>query len=139
MTKAIYVSGTPQRIKIYTSYYAMYKHINPMFQCVSIANSKPQSLLIPKIKELAPHWSLVKSYKNNEISRILFESMYMQHLIQNVGETKLRSLLLNLQNPDIVLMCYEKDHNECHRVVLANYINKFLPEFEVCGELDFNL
>lgn len=127
-----------QRLKIYTSYYAMYIKVDPAWQCVAISNSVPNFIFIPKFKELAPSWSLVNGYKNKELNREQFEQKYLQQIHLYVGPEKLKEMILSLNNANVVLMCYESNPNECHRSVLAHYIRMFLPEFEVCCELNFD-
>jgi len=127
-----------QRLKIYTSYYAKYNKVNPAWQCVAISNSKPNAIFIPSLKDLAPLWSLVNDYKNKELSRERFEQKYLQQIHRCIGPEKLKEMLLSFNNANVVLMCYESSPNECHRSTLAHYIRMFLPEFEVCCELNFD-
>lgn len=124
-----------QRVKIYTSYYANYKNICPGFQCLSISNTKPSSIFIPRLREAAPHWSIVKDYKEKKISRDFFGQMYMQQIHQHIGPYNLRDYIISLNNTDVVLLCYEKQPETCHRSILADYIKMLIPEFDVVGEL----
>lgn len=133
-----HIINEPKKIKIYTSYYAMYKNINPAFQCIAISNTKPSSIFIPKMKELVPHWSLVRDYKQKKITKQLFDDMYMQQLLQTIRPDNLLNNLLDLHNDTIVFLCYEKDLMQCHRLILLKYIYKWLPELDIKGELNLS-
>ena len=128
-------------MNIYTSYFGNYKNIPQEFQCLSIANTKPQGLFIPTWKEVVPKWSIVKSFKANEISYELFEQMYLYQLfntyqvndIQKIA--KLRNYL-EYMNADIVLLCWEKDASHCHRLILVKFLKYFFDtSWNFMGEL----
>ena len=111
-------------VKVYTSYFANYKNIEPDIQCISVANSKPSLIVIPKWVEAVPLWSYVKSFKNNEISFELFSQMYLNRLINLSYSYNFKDYLEHFK-ADVCLLCYEKDFNQCHRKVLADFLQKF--------------
>ena len=128
-------------MNIYTSYFGNYKNIPQEYQCISIANSKPRGLFIPTWKEVMPKWSIVKSLKANEISYELFEQMYLNQLLHTYqfndkqSLEKLRNYLENM-NADIVLLCWEKDAEHCHRLILVNFLSYFFDfQWQFLGEL----
>lgn len=115
-------------MNIYTSYFGNYKNIPQEYQCISIANSKPQSLFIPTWKEVMPKWSIVKSLKNKEITFGLFEQMYLCQLFQTYqinDKQKIEELknYLESMGDNIVLLCWEKDAFYCHRYVLMHFLD----------------
>ena len=122
-------------INIYTSYFANYKNIDPMYQCIAISNSKPAYAFIPHIKRLAPPWSIVKKYKAEPIPSAPFQSDYLRYIHINIGPEEIKDCLIQFESDNIVLMCYEKDANICHRTILADYIKEQIPELTVLGEI----
>lgn len=109
-------------MEIYTSYFSNYKSIPAEYQCVSIANSKPQGLFIPECGLFKPKRSLVKKFKEQQISYTEFAQCYIAQLnaIPAVEYyDKLREL--SQLNP-VVLMCWEKDYETCHRTLAAYWL-----------------
>ena len=121
-------------MKIYTSYFGNYKNIDSDIQCLSIANSKPQGLALIKWKEVVPNWSYVTSFKNKQISFELFKQMYLNYLM-NLKYSHDFKFYLEHFNSDVCLLCWEKDVNECHRKVLAEFLQQFYG-IEYMGEVN---
>lgn len=111
-------------MEIYTSYFGNYKHIPHEYQCVSIANSKPEGLFIPECNLLKPDWNIVQAYKNKDISHDDFAKLYIGKLNIVPAFKYFESLRqIALSNP-LVLMCWEKDHTICHRTIAAYWLVK---------------
>lgn len=111
-------------MEIYTSYFSNYKNIPPHYQCVSIANSKPQGLFIPECNLLKPDWSIVQDYRNKDISYTDFAKLYLARLDITPAFKYFESLRrIALSNP-LVLMCWEKDYKVCHRTIAAYWLAK---------------
>lgn len=128
------MENNAHRVKIYTSYYANYKNIDPEYQCISISQTKP-SIFIPRLIKAAPHWNLINRYKLGVLTHEQFTQAYMQQIHNTIGPDNLRDYLLQFNNDHIVLMCYEKDYTKCHRTILLSYIGFLIPELEPVGEL----
>ena len=109
---------------LYTSYFANYKNVSPDIQCVSIANSKPSSIVIPKWAEVVPNWTYVQYFKNGQISFELFSSMYLNYLINLRYSYDFMNYLEHFKS-DVCLLCYEKEINQCHRKILAEFLVRF--------------
>ena len=109
-------------MEIYTSYFGNYRHIPQEYQCISIANSKPQGLFIVECDLLKPKWSLVQQYKAKNISYAEFAEQYITQL-DAVPAIRYYEVLksLSLSNP-IVLMCWEKQSAICHRAIAAHWL-----------------
>lgn len=119
--------------KLYTTYFAKLKKIN--FE-------KPTALLIimrmPPIAflkyegaihapELSPKSEMLLNYKRDKDFDSFTESFNKQ--IEDNKETveAIKNIIECLEDKDgndICLICCEKDMNECHRSILANYIYK---------------
>lgn len=110
------------KTEIYTSYFANYKNIPQEYQCVSIANTKPDSLFIPDWKLVRPDWSLVKGYKNKTLTANDLYIRYFEQLDRTPAHLYIEALRNYSAGRPVVLMCWEKDYNECHRKILAYWL-----------------
>lgn len=128
------MENNAHRVKIYTSYYANYKNIDPEYQCISISQTKPP-IFIPRLSKVVPHWNLINLYKLGILTYEQFAQAYMLQINQTISPNNLRDYLLQFNNDNIVLMCYEKDYTKCHRTILLSYIDFLIPELEPMGEL----
>ena len=141
-------------IEIYTSYFANYRSTPPDYQCVSIANTKPDSCFIPRWGAVLPAWEYVRAYKQKEISMTEFMTMYGAQLDRHralvyyadlvkyaTGATNPSGSLEFLMHVDmskarpVVLMCWEKEAEYCHRVMLAYYLAKNCAGIIYKGEI----
>lgn len=141
-------------VEIYTSYFANYRNIPPDYQCVSVANTKPNSCFIPEWKPVRPAWEYVKAYKQKDISMTEFMTMYGIQLNTHsariyyadlvkyaTGASNESGSLEFLLHTDmskarpVVLMCWEKEAEYCHRVMLAYYLTRNCTGIIYKGEL----
>ena len=129
---------------IKTGYFAQTKkYVEAGYLPVSIARYSPKGFQGDYLLELAPSWSMVSRLKENHMSMPddVYEEAYVKilhkynvsALISNVCERA-----LNNGHKGIVLLCYEKDRNDCHRSILSNYLeNEYqvhLEEFDLSKE-----
>lgn len=123
------------KTEIYTSYFANYKNIPQDYQCVSVANTKPDSLFIPEWELVRPDWSLITSYKNKDITASDLYVYYFKQLDKNPAHHYIEALRSYSAGRPVVLMCWEKDYNECHRKILSYWLQmNALANYK--GELD---
>lgn len=127
--------------KIYTSYYTKAAKLDEddfVFVQISLSSPKwfPHNLV--KFLSLAPTWDLLNSYKSGEIE---FEEQYDKkyyEILNSLDKNKIIAKLNWLKektNKNVVLLCWEKDRNECHRSLLANWLDIGVIEY---NEKDFN-
>lgn len=122
-------------MEIYTSYFGNYRRIPSEYQCVSIANSKPQGLFIPECNLLKPNWTIVKSFKNKDISYIDFAKAYIAQLNMTPAIKYFDNLRELSQFNPLVLMCWEEDYAICHRTIAAYWLaNNCFVQYK--GELN---
>ena len=112
---------------IYTSYYGNYRKFKGMFR-VSISRTAPNNSYDLQLIKLAPTADLLQKYKNNSITHEEYTSVYHNQLLklENNGYiAKFVKALSTLQelHGDVVLLCYEKKSDFCHRHLLAEYLN----------------
>ena len=111
----------------YTSYYANYRKFKGMFR-VSISRTAPINSYDLQLIKLAPTAELLQKYKSNSITNEEYTSVYHNQLLklENNGYiAKFVKALSTLQElyGDVVLLCYEKKGDFCHRHLLAEYLN----------------
>lgn len=109
-------------LELYTSYFGNYRKIPQYYRCISVANSRPASICVPKWNDVIPNWSMVENYKLDLIDFDEFSTLYKCQL-------KLKRLCayekyLTEYDLPIVLLCWEKDASKCHRSVLAKFLNE---------------
>ena len=110
------------KTEIYTSYFANYKNIPQEYQCVSVANTKPDSLFIPEWELVRPAWSLVQHLKSKTIAFNDFAYYYSRQLETKPASYYIEALRSYSAGRPVVLMCWEKDYNECHRKILSYWL-----------------
>lgn len=108
----------------YTSYFGNIKKIDrSKYKLVSITNSKPSFCdnSIANWSFLGPSKDLLYKYKNNEISQEGYSQIYFKFLKENWNNLK-DFIILN-KNKNIVMLCYEKSSDFCHRHLLCKFLN----------------
>ena len=110
------------KTEIYTSYFANYKNIPQEYQCISVANTKPDSLFIPEWALVRPAWNLVQHLKSKTIAFNDFAYYYSRQLETKPASYYIEALRHYSTGRPVVLMCWEKDYNECHRKILSYWL-----------------
>ena len=95
---------------------------------VSISRTAPINSYDLQLIKLAPNAELLQKYKSNSITNEEYTSVYHNQLLklENNGYiAKFVKALSTLQelHGDVVLLCYEKKGDFCHRHLLAEYLN----------------
>lgn len=105
---------------IYTSYFANYSNIPEDFYLISIAQQMPTWITrnVDCIIEARPNWKLIKNWKESKISWQEFDLLYYMQVQFNLSSIR------NKIPPNAVLMCWEEPFKECHRHLLAKYLNQ---------------
>lgn len=108
----------------FTSYFGNIKNINmKKYKLVCITNSKP-SFCDSSIEDwsfLGPTKELLKLYKNNKINEKEYTKIYLQYIDDKW--TEIKDFLHQHENENIVMLCYEKSTDFCHRHLLRTYLN----------------
>lgn len=115
------------KFDIYTGYYAQMKKYKQMGMIpVSIAYLTPQWYDGEVCFELAPSRTLLKRWKQGEITEEEYTEQYIQFLDNDVQWSKvwkkLKQISAKYENSDLVLCCFEKAEDFCHRHILAEYL-----------------
>lgn len=125
---------------IYTSYFAKLKSLPDNMVPISICGKAPDWYKGLQYKKLAPKYDFFIRWKethDNDYYIKCFKEQVLDKLSAVDVINELNSLLPNCASScDIVLICYEKPSDFCHRHLVADWLNKngYLCE-ELGGDL----
>lgn len=117
-------------MNIYTSYYSKVKSL-PLddMVLVQVSNTVPKWFMneyIKLSKDVSPEWGLINAYKSGSISKNYFMESYESYLDSKFDKNEILDELTRIadayQVNTIVLLCYEKDAETCHRTKLGNWL-----------------
>lgn len=111
-------------MRVYTSYFAASRNFNKNAVVLGITRFPPNWWNGLNIDKWAPSEKLLRQYRNKEIDEFIFSMEYVQEL-QDRGFTqkKVKEILETIGGDrDIILCCYEKPGDFCHRHVFANWM-----------------
>lgn len=117
-------------IEIYSSYYSRIKSLDTeSILLVQVSQTLPEWFsgeIVNVGKLVAPNWSLINRYKGGQISYAEFSEQYRHQLDSTVDKKKILNEILLLAEERncqyVVLLCWEKDMEECHRKVLGEWL-----------------
>lgn len=111
-------------IKIYTSYFANMKNIDKDVFTISICGKCPEWYLGEEYKVLAPKYWFFSEYKKTK-DEVYYTNMYDAFVLDKLSIHNIIEHLENAGNhKDVVLLCYEKPGDFCHRHLVSNWFNK---------------
>lgn len=109
---------------IYTSYYGNSRNLDKF---VKIGISTSQPFKVETIPELFPGWGIVSEYKKNP-DKEAYVSRYTEEVLDKTTPSeiisKIRSICIKNHNFNVVLLCYEKSGDFCHRHLVAEWLRK---------------
>lgn len=109
-------------MKIYTGYFAQLKKYQELgLTPVSIARWSPKWFSGYVLKDLAPSEDLLNGYKAGKVSIEEYKRQYLQHL-ETVKWSKVLHRLEEIAPDGVILCCYEKPNDFCHRHILSEYM-----------------
>lgn len=106
---------------IYTSYYGNLKNLQGK-RLVSVSQGYPKTIELEQCNFLKPTWDIIMKTKSGEMTSEEYNVKYNKQL-NNTNLNKLKTLYENYEG-DIVLLCWEKDWNDCHRKNISDWLNK---------------
>jgi len=107
---------------IYTGYFAKHgKHP----RAVSIARGQPMAFDLPEILEFAPPRSLLAAYKSGRVGWEQYEVRYVDRLNLVAGDCA-----EGLLRDGMVLLCWEGPGKNCHRHLLASWLQEYYHDVE---------
>lgn len=106
---------------IYTGYFAKVKQYeNAGLTTVSISGKAPSFYKGPEYKGLAPRWQMFNDWKKGKIDNFGYTKLFNQYLETLDKESVKRAL--ESFGEDVVLLCYEKPGDFCHRHLVADWL-----------------
>ena len=114
---------------IYTSFFSNWRNFPEGSLEISITRFPPKNWTGLELRSLAPSAELLKMYKNKEIDEYMFAQKYIQE-ISDRGITRglLNTFFKSLEFDNIILLCYEKKGDFCHRNILASWYGEEIKE-----------
>lgn len=114
----------------YTSYFGNYRKFPENAYTYSIARFVGPRLTVNNtIMHFAPSESLFNTYKNGLISKEMYETYYRHQLLHIPPDDVAKTIGYMKANEQIqgnvVLLCYEKKTDFCHRHILRDFLNTF--------------
>lgn len=110
---------------IYTSYFAKLSKLPSNITPIAICGKSPEWYKGIQYKKLAPKWSFFSVWKqthDNEYYIKHFNEEILNTLNVEIVIKELYSLANKSQDEDIVLICYEKPGDFCHRHLVADWL-----------------
>ena len=113
---------------IYTSYFAnIIKLDKSKYLPVGITRYPPKWFIGHNIEMVAPSKELLLKWKNKEVDEDTYKIWYIDDLeSKKVQILKYFSLLNRPYAKDIVLCCYEKSNDFCHRHLFREWLSENL-------------
>ena len=125
---------------MYTGYFAKLKYYQEQGLIpISICGKAPDWYKGLQFKKLAPKWSFFNEWKNgshkgdNDYYIEHFNVEVLNNLNSNEIEKELKKLAKRRTSDKIILLCYEKPGDFCHRHLVSDWFNQndiFCQEFE---------
>jgi len=111
---------------ICTGYFAKTKsYVEAGMTPISIARKTPSFFQGKEWKVFAPPLELLYKYKNGEVTEKEYITYYTNYLNNKITDNMLAKLKDWYYNKnDIVLLCYEKPEDFCHRHILGDWLGK---------------
>ena len=120
---------------IYTSYFSNLRNIPNTITPIAICIKNPAFYSGLSYKKLAPKYSFFKVWQQTKDNQY-YVNNYFKLVLDPLNVHNVVTELKTLANTeDIVLLCYEKPSDFCHRHLVANWLNKNGYE---CEEFDKN-
>lgn len=117
-------------MKIYTSYFANWRHFPGEAVAVGVTRFKPDYWQGANLESLAPSEGLLRDYRNKNVDEYVFKMRYLGELRERglTPEFVRNELYQYSKGFDVVLCCYEKPKDFCHRHILAEWLGTDIEE-----------
>lgn len=123
-------------MKIFTGYFAkILEYEKENCFCISIAGKCPEWYSGVEYKKLAPKYSFFQKWKNGYINNEEYIKCFYENVLDNLNAKKVWEEIKHLtgNSKRVILLCYEKPTDFCHRHIVANWLhdelNKTVKEF----------
>lgn len=107
---------------IYTGYYAQTKkYTDAGLTTIAISGSIPSFYKGIYAKEFAPRYGVFQQWKQGLIDDMQYTELYKSYL-NTLDTDKIRRYFNTMKDLDVVLLCYERPGQFCHRHILADWL-----------------
>lgn len=110
-------------LKIYTSYYGNSRNLHN-YITISISRSTPIAVDY-HLEELKPSWTELNKYKKSK-DKEKYIKYYKEEVLGITSPSKvigiLRRIMIENRIKRVVLLCYEKDGDFCHRHLVSKWL-----------------
>ena len=108
---------------IYTSYFARCNKLPKGLVPISIARQTPPGYTGLEYKTLAPAWDILSEYKQTKDERTYIRQYNYQLFLLSADQV-VKELKELAQSNQIILLCYEKPDDFCHRHLVAQWLTE---------------
>ena len=108
---------------IYTSYFARCQKLPKGLIPISIARQAPAGYTGLEYKTLAPAWDILSEYKQTKDERTYIQQYNYQLFLLSADQV-VKELKELAQSDQIILLCYEKPDDFCHRHLVAQWLTE---------------
>ena len=106
---------------IYTSYYANLKKIPKNIIPISISRITPKKINIKVFLQLAPSLNALGYYKQSKDMNMFIDRFFEENLNKLNAYEILNEINSYSKGKDVVLLCYEKAGDFCHRHLVSQW------------------
>ena len=100
----------------------------PIDSCVAISRGVPRGWKGRDYLALAPSRELLTEYKAGRLSWRLYEMLYREQVLDRLDPMDVASDLT--QEGDVILCCWEREREHCHRRLVAEWLSFIEPVAE---------
>lgn len=120
---------------IYTGYFAnTTKYKEAGLTTISIAGKAPSFYNDLEFKHFAPTWKIFKQWKDGQIDNFQYTEQFKEEVLNKLDKQGIKEFLDSFEQ-DIILLCYERPGDFCHRHIVADWLESSLGyvvnEYEV--------
>lgn len=112
-------------MNIYTSYFGNMRNIPAGMVPVAICAKAPDAYTERQYKTLAPKYDCLMQYKQDHNEEAYIQKYNSQVLSHLSPAEVVRQLELLSDGKDVVMLCYEKRGDFCHRHLVAKWLNNY--------------
>lgn len=116
---------------IYTSYFSNWRRFPKTATTISICGKAPNYYYGLQYKKLAPKIGFFMEWKENGDNDFYIKHFNDEVLSKLNPEGVIKELKSLSQTEDIILLCYEKPSDFCHRHIVAEWLSSVEPVKEL--------
>lgn len=110
-------------MKLSNSYFANWRKFNKEAVPISIALNPPVGFKGKCYPLLAPSIEMLSKWKHGEINEEQYAKIYREYLDTLNKEEVRKDLEEMSEGRDVILLCFEKQGNFCHRYIAEEWLN----------------